>query len=415
MAIETLAESDRQQTSTELPRSQDNAASSSPVEERSPNNETSQVSSKANKVSLASPRFWHGMRLLTFLKLMWRGRFKLHITAIPMAVAVFCYSIANSVLSFCQWIFLGRRINRTEMTSPPVFIVGHWRTGTTLVHELLNLDDQLAAPNTYQCFAPNHFLITEKLLKPVVGMLMPKYRPMDNMASGPDRPNEDEFAICALGAPSPYLRMAFPNSERVHDNLIDMKDVSDRDLEKLKQAILFFTRSLTCKNGDRRLLLKSPTHTGRIEFLRKLFPGAKFLHVCRDPESVVPSTVRLWNRLDRVNCFQLPNYEQAELEDYVVETFERMYESFDADTSEKNDDVVTLRYEDMMDDPIECLREAYQKLGLDGFEEAEPRIRDYLDGQSDYQKNRHLLSNGLREKINDHCQSYQEAYGYPKA
>lgn len=371
--------------------------------------------SKHHKVSLASPRFWHGMRFLTFLRLMWKGRFKLHWSGIPMAVAVFCYSIVNSFLSFVQWLWMGRKISSAELKQPPVFIVGHWRTGTTLVHELLSQDDQLAAPNTFQCFAPSHFLISEWLMKPIIGSVMPKRRPMDNMATGADRPNEDEFAICALGGPSPYLRMAFPNDERPHENLIDMQDVSAADLESLRRSILFFAKSLACKYGEKRLVLKSPTHTCRIEFLRKLFPGAKFLHICRDPQSVIPSTVRLWNRLDRVNCFQLPKYNQSELEDYVVDTFQRMYQSFEADTKDVNDDIVTLRYEDMMEDPIESLRSVYQELGLGGFENAEPKIREFLAGQADYQTNRHELSNSLREKINDYCQGYQETYGYPKA
>ena len=40
---------------------------------------------------------------------------------------------------------------------------------------------------------------------------MPSRRPMDNMPAGWDRPQEDEFALCMMGQPSPYADIAFPN------------------------------------------------------------------------------------------------------------------------------------------------------------------------------------------------------------
>jgi omega-hydroxy-beta-dihydromenaquinone-9 sulfotransferase len=43
---------------------------------------------------------------------------------------------------------------------PPLFLVGHWRSGTTLLHELLALDEQYAASSTYACFNPHQFLLT---------------------------------------------------------------------------------------------------------------------------------------------------------------------------------------------------------------------------------------------------------------
>lgn len=372
------------------------------------------VQGKGSRVSLASPRFWHGMRFLTYWRLLWNGGFRVHFSAIGMAVAIFFFSLGNSLLSGLQWLLRGRKIARTSMDKPPVFIVGHWRSGTTLVHELMNLDEELVAPNTYQCFAPSHFLITEWLLKPVVGWLLPRTRPMDNMANGADRPQEDEFAICALGAPSPYLGMAFPNQPQPHRNLIDMVDVSLLDRQKLAEALRFFTQALTCKTGGKRLVLKSPTHTGRIAFLRELFPGAKFIHVCRNPASIIPSTVRLWTRLHQVNGFQLPRYEQFDLETDVGQTFRRMYAAFDAATQNQDDDVVTLAYEELLADPVASLQRAYQQLELDGFERLQPRIREYMQGQSDYQKNEYRLSDRLREIINESCQSYQEKYGYEK-
>ncbi len=43
---------------------------------------------------------------------------------------------------------------------------------------------------------------------------------MDNMAAGWNRPQEDEFAVLALGAPTPYSRMAFPNDPAEYSALL---------------------------------------------------------------------------------------------------------------------------------------------------------------------------------------------------
>ena len=43
------------------------------------------------------------------------------------------------------------------------FIMGHWRTGTTFLQELLWHDPRLASPSNYQVYATNHFLLTEHI------------------------------------------------------------------------------------------------------------------------------------------------------------------------------------------------------------------------------------------------------------
>jgi hypothetical protein len=59
--------------------------------------------------------------------------------------------------------------------------------------------------------------------------LIPKQRPMDNMAAGWDRPQEDEFALLTLGAPTPYERMAFPNDEPPYGEFLDMRGCQPGD------------------------------------------------------------------------------------------------------------------------------------------------------------------------------------------
>ena len=48
---------------------------------------------------------------------------------------------------------------------PPVFILGHWRQGTTHLHNLLSLDPQFAYPTLFQTLYPRSFLTTEALIR----------------------------------------------------------------------------------------------------------------------------------------------------------------------------------------------------------------------------------------------------------
>ena len=102
------------------------------------------------------------------------------------------------------------------------------------------LDSRHAYPDTFECFCPNHFLVSGWLLRRGLKYLLPKRRPMDNMSAGWDRPQEDEFALCYLGVPSPYLTIAFPNRRPQHEVYLDLKSVSPEGLARWKGSLLRF-------------------------------------------------------------------------------------------------------------------------------------------------------------------------------
>ena len=95
-------------------------------------------------------------------------------------------------------------------------------------------------------------------------------------------------------------------------------------------------RGQTTGGEQKQLVLKSPPHTGRIRLLAEMFPGAKFIHVVRDPRALFASTVRLWEALDFANGFQIPR--ERNLEELIFTSFERMYDGFESQRSHLESD-----------------------------------------------------------------------------
>lgn len=317
---------------------------------------------------------------------------------VHISIGVTAVSLINELLSLIHWVLFERAIRRTEIRQAPIFILGHWRSGTTLLHELMVADPRFASPNTFQCFAPSHFLISEYLMVKLGGFLLPKQRPMDNMEAGWSLPQEDEFALMNLGTPTPYLRIGFPETQDKHLEYLAMQ-ISDGETERWCDSFKWFLQALTYHFGGKRLVLKSPTHTGRIGLLSKLFPDAKFIHLTRDPLRMFPSTVRLWHSLEQVQALQ-ESRSQVEMEEYVGQCNELMYQQFLKDRADIPDDqIIDVSYEDLAADPFATVKELYQKLDLGDFDSAEPALQERLKNHNSYVPNTHELDDDLRQKV----------------
>jgi len=356
------------------------------------------------------PRFWEGCDFLAWMRLLVRNRFAVGLPYVYIAVVITFVSACHTVLRLIQEALFAGPVRRTPIPRSPLFILGHWRTGTTLLHELLILDDRHSFPTTYECLEPNHFLLTEKVLTPWLGFLMPSRRPMDNMAAGWDRPQEDEFALCMMGQPSPYLTIAFPNHPPQDQEALDLEGLSPLKRAAWKRAFLLLLRRITFRN-PKRLVRKSPTHTCRIRTLLELFPDARFVHIVRDPYVVFPSTVNLWKSLYRTHGLQTPTF--AGLEEHVFATFTHMYAKLEEGRKlVEPSRFYELRYEELVANPVGEMRKLYEHLGLGEFEEVRPKLEAYLAANEEYRTNKYDLKPELRAEITRRWGDVIRRYGY---
>ena len=356
--------------------------------------------------------FWHGMRFGTWIGLLRRGSFDVTLNCLPNILTVTIWAPINSLLYFVSEALYGRRADAVGLDPSPVFILGHWRSGTTLLHDLMNCDPALAAPTTYECFFPNHFLLSERAIGRLFNVFLPKKRPQDDVPVAMDRPQEDEFALSILGLGTPYNSLAFPRQGPVDETYLDLQDLDEAARADWANGFLWFCRRLALKHA-RRLLLKSPPHTARIKLLLELFPDARFIHISRDPFAVVPSTIKLWRALYSTQGLHNPALIDPWLETHVIETFQRMDKAYEAGRALiPEGHLVEIRMEDFIADPGGVIEDVYVRLGLEGFDEAVPAFEAFLAARGIHAGGAYALAPEMESRIEEQLAPYMARFGY---
>jgi hypothetical protein len=346
------------------------------------------------------------------MQLLARNRFAVSPSRLPLAGWITITSTLNSFAGVFERLVFGHRVRRTQLEKPPLLVLGHWRSGTTLLHELLMLDRRHVCPNTYQCFDPAHFVWTEWFVAPLTRWMLPPTRPMDDVRTGWDRPQEDEFALCNLGVPSPYLVWAFPNHGPVADEYLDLRSLPAAEREAWKRAWQEFVQRVAMVRRG-RIVLKSPTHTARVRTILEVFPEARFVHIVRDPLVLFPSTLRLWKSLSQVQGLQQFRDDNAWIERHVLDTLVRMYERFEQDRElVPAGNLVDVRYEDLVADPVGQMGRVYRELGLGDFADVAPMLMRHALRTRDYRTNRYTLPPEVADRVRGRWGPYFQRYGY---
>lgn len=351
-----------------------------------------------------------GITLGDWFRILYDNRFAIAPNSIGRALTITALSLPNTLFRWVEYARYSRQSAKV-VVPPPLFILGHWRSGTTHLHNLLSIDPRFAFPNNYQVFFPHAFLTLEAIQTPIIQHIFPKQRPMDNIEWTVQSPQEDEFAQCVTTFKSPYMGWMFPAQREAYDRYLTLRDVGARELAQWKAGLVAFLQRLTLKY-QRPLLLKSPTHTCRIKLLLELFPQAKFLHVRRNPFAVFPSTRKMLTTNFAMHTLQRPRLH--DLDEWIIRQYQIMYEVFFAER-----DLIPagnfheIAYEALENDPIGQLQHAYEVLGLPDFGQTQPALEDYVRSLVGYQKNVFSpLSEDLRQRLATEWRFCFDRWGY---
>ncbi|MBR4941472.1 MAG: sulfotransferase [Clostridia bacterium] len=331
-----------------------------------------------------------------------------------MALMITVTSALTFPIALIEKLIFDRKINNSAPNTDPIFIIGHWRSGTTYLQNLLSRDPQFGWCDPV---STTTFSISKTLRKPLTKIerkALKTARPMDNMEYKVDLPIEDTFALATISPHSIIHMIAFPVHYKNYISGAFVSDLSENDQTKWKKTYSYIINKLSWFYGGKQLMLKSPDNTAHITQLLELYPNARFVNIHRDPYTTIMSTIHMFKKqMEIIRLSPLPEGDlDIILEDTIVYIFKRMYTELFEMEEKLAPNMITVSYDDLSANPAACLKDIYEGIGLEGYEEALPEMEKYIDSQKNYVKNTFNIKPRLLNKINSELGFYFTHYGY---
>ena len=325
-----------------------------------------------------------GGSFLNLLVLLVNNRFQVSLKYSHRLLYVSFTSLLLYPIHLVELLLYSSKIKKTKLPVDPIFIIGHCRSGTTYLHNLLCQDKQFAFPSTYQCFLPGVFLTGKNFMKKINGKTLPKTRPMDNVEMNPDFPQEEEFGMLSLTPFSYYQTLFFPSSMMYFFKYYALMETPK--IKTWENQYKQFIRKVMYNQQAKQLILKNPVNTVRIQHLIKMFPQAKFVYIHRVKEEVLRSTNKLYTDLLRINSFQ--SISTSELQKNIGHIYDETITQY---MKQKqlipSGQLIELSYHEFITDPFSQTKKIYDKLSLYGHEKASVYFQHYISEQRKYAPN----------------------------
>lgn len=300
-----------------------------------------------------------------------------------------------------------------------VVVLGYYRSGTTHLHNLLSCDPSIVTPRWYQVLSPQGYFLCWALIRVMLVPFLPSTRPQDGVGFGAEWPAEDDFALCNWGLCSTLPgRFVFPSRWNAWARWNTMDELSGAKRDRWRSLTAAFCFKITRgRNRNSVLVLKSPSHTAKVEELDRLFAGnVRFVHIARDPEKVIDSNVNMHLRLRPHLLEDAPCAQQ--IRDRIIDEYETMERACDQQLAHIDPSRVSrVRHKDLVSDPIGQLERVYGELGLAWSADARERTIEYLHETGSYQTPSAKRSTDLGERSDKEarlCEQLNELHGLDK-
>ena len=303
------------------------------------------------------------------------------------------------------------KIKQTKIMHDPVFIIGHWRTGTTFMHSMLSRDKQFGYVTNLETYCPHFFLSFRKLTKRFVDYALPATRPMDNVKMGSKETAEEEYAIGAYNKYGFYNALIFPKNFANSSRYLTFEDCPEKDIQRWKKQYFYFLQKMTLKHKGKRLVLKNPANTSRVKHLLEMFPNAKFIHTIRDPYYTYMSTLRFFRKV--LPLFALQKWDDEKIKKGFIKNYNNMYSIFEKDRNLiPKRSIIDVKYKNLISNPLEIVEEVYDELNLGDYSKVRDVMKNFVETQANYKPNVHEISDEIINEVNNHWFEKMKKYCY---
>ncbi|MEM6945735.1 MAG: sulfotransferase [Pseudomonadota bacterium] len=304
------------------------------------------------------------------------------------------------------------RLPAPDRDGPPLFVLGHWRSGTTHLYNLLAAGGWGYVP-PIEVGLPHDARGLARLLRPMLERQLPETRWIDRIPVTPTAPQEDEIGIANMSPLSFYHGIYFPRHfDRLIDRGLFFDGCGPDDIAAWQSNLRVFLAKIAA-GQNRRLAIKNPVYTGRPAMLRAMFPSAKFIHIHRNPVDVFLSMRNFYARLLEVMALQdVPD--DLDIDGTILRVYDRMMNTFSAQTEDwAEPDFVELPYAELDAAPMDALARIYDALELPGFAAAAPAFEGHLAAVKSFEKNRFATDPLVARKLADAWGRWFTHFGYP--
>jgi omega-hydroxy-beta-dihydromenaquinone-9 sulfotransferase len=335
-----------------------------------------------------------------------------------MFIIVFYYLqfVFSLPFAFLQFLLYSQKLNKTIILKSPVFILGHYRSGTTLLQKLMVSDKQFGYITNYDALFANTNLLFGRRMQSVFQRLINIFRIKNpffhnSILQLSEPTEEDDYLMNKASAYTAYWGLVFPKKWRKWLNgstQFSCKKYSDG----WKIEYLRTLKYITFKSKGKQLVLKNPPNTERIYLLLEMFPQAKFIFIYRNPYHLYYSINNMWKRAI-LAYYSVQKISDEDLEELVFGHFEYLNDRYEEEKKLiPEGSLIEISYEELKDDPFNTMKKIYSKLNLPDFESATPDLLLHLEKEKDYRNFSYQFSDKTLKRIEEKWGKYIRQWNY---
>jgi len=347
---------------------------------------------------------------------LWRmfGANKTDKNKLYLKYGIYFLSILSTPLQWLQRLVFKFKLRGVDLSkTSPVFILGHWRSGTTHIHYTLAKDKQFVYLNNFQSFFFNICMSKMKWFNRLLAPLVPSTRPMDNMEMALTKPQEEEQVLSNISDTAGVNSFYFPKNRSYFYKFNLFQGISDKEYARWQKDYTYVLKLIYKMNGEGRLLLKNPNNTARIKQLLELFPNAKFIYIHRNPFQVYLSTKHL-NRIV-LRCQRLQEITDEEEDNIILENYRLINKGYlETKALLPDNALVEMAYQDVgTEKELDVFKNIYETFSLGDWSKMEPKVKEYMQSKEGYKINKFIpIDPVMVKRIQDEWRFMFDEYGY---